>query len=141
MSVLNLLYWFLYVDNSLFKFREINININWVLILQLTLHYTSESFWKSLWNSLWKSWESFWKSYKVKELLWCGSGGGDGWLLVHFWFYFLSFDLFIDVEKFWVVVGGGCIWITTSVLVLFWPWILTRTMDQDQDQLDNSRVA
>ena len=41
MSVLNLLYWFLYVDNSLFKFREINININWVLILQLTLHYTT----------------------------------------------------------------------------------------------------
>ena len=30
--------------------------------------------------------------------------------------FFLSFDHFIDFEKFW---SGGCIWIITSALVLF----------------------
>ena len=49
--------------------------------------------------------------------------------IIEVWSVFLSFDLYIDVEKLSVVVmgGGECIWIIMSAQVLFWPWILNLT--------------
>ena len=50
-----------------------------------------------------------------------GSWFGGSITLLYFWSVFLSFDLYIDVEKLSVVVvgGGECILIITSVQVLF----------------------